>query len=212
MLSYYNEFIGFKNIDIAQLEKWKSNYKLLIHKAIKNTNKERFLSKNPPNTGRIKTLLEMFPEAKFIFIHRNPIEVFLSTQNFYKKMLPPLQLQDISNEEIDVSIIEVYKKIFKDYFEQKKLVPEGNLIEVSFENLEKEPTEVLKNIYDTIHLDGYNEAAPNFEKYISNLKNYKKNKHIISQGQMDILVKEWGFAFEKYKYNLPSNIEVKAKN
>ena len=29
---------------------------------------------------------------------------------------------------------------------------------------------------------------------------------------MDILVKEWGFAFEKYKYNLPSNIEVKAKN
>lgn len=211
MLSYYNKYIGFKNIETSQLEKWKSNYKLLIYKAIKNTGKERFLSKNPPNTGRIRTLLEMFPEAKFIFIHRNPIEVFLSTLNFYKKMLPPLQLQDISNEEIDNSIIEVYKKIMKDYFEQKKQIPVGNLVEVSFDHLEKDPAKVLENIYDTIHLDGYKEAEPNFEKYINNLKNYKKNKHIVSQQQMDILMKEWGFAFEKYNYNLPSNIEVKSE-
>ncbi len=211
MLSYYNEFIGFKNIDIAQLENWKSNYKLLIHKAIKNTNKERFLSKNPPNTGRIKVLLEMFPNAKFIYIHRNPIEVFLSTQNFYKKMLPPLQLQDISDEDIDSSIIEIYKRIMKDYIEQKELISKGNLVEVSFEHLEKEPTEVLESIYKTIHLDGYKDAAPNFERYINYLKNYKKNKHIISQKQMDVLMKEWGFAFEKYNYNLPSNIEVKSE-
>ena len=151
----------------------------------------------------------MFPEAKFIFIHRNPIEVFLSTQNFYKKMLPPLQLQDISNKEIDSNIIEIYKKIIKDYLEQKQLIPKGNLVEVSFDNLEKEPAEVLENIYDTIHLDGYKEAASNFEKYINNLKNYKKNKHIISQKQMDVLMIEWHFAFEKYNYKLPSNIEVK---
>ncbi len=210
MLHYYDEYIGFKNIDIVRLEKWKSNYKLLIHKAIKNTKKERFLSKNPPNTGRINILLDMYPNAKFIYIHRNPVEVFLSTQNFYKKMLPPLQLQDISKKEIEFNIIEIYKKIMNDYLEQKKLVPEGNLVEVAYEHLEKDPTEVLKNIYDTIDLDGYKEAAPNFENYINNLKNYKKNKHIISKKQLDILMKEWGFAMEKYN-NISSNIEVKSE-
>ena len=44
-------------------------------------------------------------DAKFIHIHRNPIEVFLSTQNFYNKMLPPLQLQSISKEEIDLKYL-----------------------------------------------------------------------------------------------------------
>ncbi len=208
MLRYYEEYIGFKNIVVNQLEKWKSNYKLLIKKALKNTRRERFLSKNPPNTGRIKILLEMFPNAKFIHIHRNPIEVFLSTQNFYKKMLPPLQLQDISQEEIDQKIIDVYKKIMSDYLEQKELIPKANLVEVSFEKLEKKPAEVLEYIYDTLQLEGHSEAVPNFEIYISNLKNYKKNKHVISKRQLDILINEWGFALEKFNYKIPSNIEV----
>ncbi len=208
MLKYYNDYIRFRNVDIEQLEKWKSNYKLLIKKALKNTRRERFLSKNPPNTGRIKILLEMFPNAKFIHIHRNPIEVFLSTQNFYKKMLPPLQLQDISQEEVDLMIIKIYKEMMNDYFEQKALIPSSNLVEVSYEQLEKNPSEVLEYIYDTLHLEGYTEASPNFEKYTSNLKNYKKNKHVISRKQLDVLIKEWGFSMEKLKYTIPNNIEI----
>ena len=208
MLKYYNDYIRFRNVDIEQLEKWKLNYKLLIKKALKNTRRERFLSKNPPNTGRIKILLEMFPNAKFIHIHRNPIEVFLSTQNFYKKMLPPLQLQDISQEEVDLMIIKIYKEMMNDYFEQKELIPTSNLVEVSYEQLEKKPNEVLGFIYDVLHLEGFTEAAPNFEKYTNNLKNYKKNKHAISRKQLDILIKEWGFSMEKLKYTIPNNIEI----
>ena len=86
ILNYYDAFIRFKNVDVKIKKLWQSHYKLLIKKALKNTNKPIYLSKNPPNTGRIKVLLEMFPNAKFIHIYRNPIEVFLSTQNFYKKM------------------------------------------------------------------------------------------------------------------------------
>ncbi len=208
MISYYNSFIRFDNIDVNHLNKWKSDYKLLIKKAIKNSKGNVLLSKNPPNTGRVKTLLEMFPDAKFIHIHRNPIEVFLSTQNFYNKMLPPLQLQDISKEDIDLNIQNIYKKIMSDYFEQKELIPSGNLIEVSFYELEDDPKKILKKIYTTLNIDNFDIASKNFEAYIDKLKSYKKNKHIIKKKQLDILMKEWDFSMEKLNYSLSDNIEV----
>ena len=180
----------------------------LIKKAIKNTKKERFLSKNPPNTGRIKFLLKMFPNAKFIHIYRNPINVYLSTQNFYKKMLPHLKLQNITQDEIDRDIIKIYKNLMNDFFEQKDLIPYGNIVEISFEQLEKNPAEILKYIYNTLDIEGYVKAAPNFEKYITSLKSYKKNKHSISLKQLDILIKEWGFTMERFNYNIPTNIKI----
>lgn len=208
MISYYNNFIRFNTVNINHLNKWKSDYKLLIKKAIKNSKGKVFLSKNPPNTGRIKTLLEMFPDAKFIYIHRNPIEVFLSTQNFYNKMLPPLQLQNISREEIDLNIQNIYKQLMSDYFEQKELIPSGNLIEVSFNDLEEDPMKILKKIYANLNIDNFDVASTNFEVYIDKLKSYKKNKHIIKKKQLDILMKEWGFSMEKLNYSLSDNIEV----
>ncbi|MEZ5084213.1 MAG: sulfotransferase [Bacteroidales bacterium] len=93
---FYERFLRFQGINEKLATKWKEDYKLLIKKALKNTNRTRFLSKNPPNTARIKVLLDMFPNAKFIFIHRNPVEVFLSTRNFFNKMMPYLQLQKLN--------------------------------------------------------------------------------------------------------------------
>ena len=208
MIQYYNDFIRFNNINLNQLENWKAEYKLLIKKAIKNTKGNRYLSKNPPNTGRIKVLLEMFPDAKFIHIHRNPIEVFLSTQNFYNKMLPPLQLESISKEEIDLNIQRVYKKIMSDYLNQKELIPSGNLIEVSYNELEENPTAILNKIYETLNFDNYDLASKNFESYIDKLKSYKKNTHKINKNQLDILLKEWGFTMELYNYSIPKHIEI----
>ncbi len=187
---------------------WKLNYKLLIKKALINTNRSVFLSKNPPNTARIKVLLEMFPNAKFIHIYRNPIEVFLSTQNFFRKMLPHLQLQIISQDEIDRNILEIYKNLMEDFFEQKDLIPAGNLTELSFEKLESETFGCLGNIYKELNLNGIENALPEFEKYVERMGNYKKNEHIISKKLLDLIVSEWGFAMKKLKYEIPKNIEI----
>lgn len=211
ILKYYDENIKFKNVNRETEILWQSYYKLLIKKALKNTNKPIFLSKNPSNTGRIKVLLEMFPNAKFIHIHRNPIEVFLSTQNFFRKMLPHLQLQNTNNEEIDSSILEVYKKLMTDYFQQKDLIPQDNLIEIGFEDLESNPMDCLERIYRKLSIGGYKIAKPEFHKYMEGMFSYQKNRHSIDQDSLNILNKEWGFAMDKLNYPIPENIQIISK-
>ena len=208
IMKYYNSFVRFKGITNEEMDSWQADYKLLIKKALKNTGKQRFLSKNPTNTARIKVLLEMFPNAKFIHIYRNPVEVFLSTSHFYNVMMPHLKLQSISREEIDNHILDIYKNLMNDYFEQKNLIPSGNLIEVSYEELEKDPEKILENIYERLNLPGFENAKPKFDTYLHSMKSYKKNTHTISKENLEKVLHEWDFTMKKFNYSIPENIEI----
>ncbi len=200
MREYYDRCVRMLGISDGRRESWRSDYKLLIAKAIRDTSGDRFLSKNPPNTGRIGFLLETYPEAKFIHIHRNPVEVYLSTQNFFRKMMPHLQLQTIDQEQINEDIFEVYKMLMKDYLKQRSLVPEGQLVEVSFEQLEKDPMAVTKRIYSSLGIDGFDQAESHFQRYVDQMKSYRKNRHEIAPELEERIHKEWGFAFAEWGY------------
>src|SRR5690554_173386 len=205
---YYNRFIRFREVDKRELETWKSNYELLIKKSLKNTNKEIYLSKNPPNTARVGLLLDMFPQAKFIHIHRNPVEVFLSTQHFISKMLPHLQLQKLPQKAIDDMVFDLYKNLMSDYLEQRQLIPKGNLVEVSFHDLQENPMDLLSNIYKELQLSGFEAAKFEFKTYLESKKSYKKNTHRILKSHLETLMTTCKFAFEEYNYNIPENIEI----
>src|SRR5665648_1005332 len=100
---------------------------------------KRLILKNPANTARIKLLLELYPEAQFIHIYRNPYVVYMSTKHFYNKMVQAFTFQKISDADLEDHILWIYKRMMESYFEEKKLIPKGNLVEIKFENLESEP-------------------------------------------------------------------------
>ncbi|OIQ27054.1 MAG: hypothetical protein BM564_13375, partial [Bacteroidetes bacterium MedPE-SWsnd-G2] len=204
----YNKFIRLSKSNGNCLDSWKEDYKLLIKKALKNTNKNVYLSKNPPNTGRIRVLLDMFPNAKFIHIHRNPVEVFASTQKFFYKMLPNLQFQTSDSEKIDDAIFSLYKNLMDDYFEQKHLIPKENLFEFSFDQLQDKPIDALSELYKELNVSGFDKAKPNFIVYIENKKHYKKNKHHIKKEHLNRLLVEWDFYMKSFNYTVPNTIEV----
>ncbi|MCK4678612.1 MAG: sulfotransferase, partial [Bacteroidales bacterium] len=126
---YYSKYILFKDVSDDTLINWGNDYSLTIKKALRNLNKRHFISKNPPNSGRIKQLLKLFPDAKFIHIHRNPVEVFLSTRHFFRIMLPHLQLHSINEKQLEESIFIIYKEMMNQLIQDKHLIPENNFIE-----------------------------------------------------------------------------------
>lgn len=65
---------------------------------------------------------------------RNPYTVFESTRSFFTNTIQPLKLQDISNEELEKNILSIYAKLYHKYEADKTCIPEGNLIEVKFED------------------------------------------------------------------------------
>ena len=133
----YETSIYHKNLSEEEVKKWFSDYDEILKKAIIETKGSRLIAKNPVNTARIKYLLKSYPDAKFLYIYRNPVTVYLSAERFFTSLFPTLQLQKIDSGFIENMIFVTYKKILNDYLKQKDLIPEKNLYELKFEDFEK---------------------------------------------------------------------------
>ena len=181
---------------------FKETFLKLIKISLWNTKGTQFLSKNPPHTGRVKTLVEMFPNAKFIYLKRNPYTVFESTRSFFTNTIQPLRLQEISNEQIESNFIEVYRRLFYKYEEQKHLIPEGNLVEVKFEDFEQDAFAMTEDIYKKLNLPGFEESKAEIEKYLGKKKGYKKNQYKYDDRTVQLVEENWGMALKEWGYSL----------
>ena len=84
MLEYCDRYLLFDNISEHEREVFKETFLKLIKISLWNTKGSQFLSKNPPHTGRVKTLVEMFPNAKFIYLTKSVYGVREHAQLLYQ--------------------------------------------------------------------------------------------------------------------------------
>jgi hypothetical protein len=204
----YEKYVRNQGISPNEKNKLKENYHELLVKAVLNTQRDQLVSKNPLNTGRIKLLLEMYPDAKFIHIYRNPIVTYLSSVKFFKSLLATTSLEEYEDEFVVEKVIENFKKLMGDFIETKSLIPEGNLYEVKFEEFDQDNLAFLEDIYKKLDLASWDLAEPHFQEYIQAQKSYRKNTYKITRSELDLLLKEWGFAMKELNYAIPENLEV----
>ena len=74
----HSEYLTLDGIPPEDLERWKRALRWFLQCVTLECGK-RIVLKNPPQTSRIKILLEMFPDARFVHILRDPYVVFAST-------------------------------------------------------------------------------------------------------------------------------------
>lgn len=196
------------NVNNKEREKWKKAYMQTIKKASFMAGGKRLVLKNPYNTARIEILLEMFPNAKFVHIYRNPYTIYVSALHDFIKEAEEMALQNFSESEFATICYDLYEKLMKRYWETKDLVPKGNLAEVAFEDFEKQPLEEIKRIYSELNLDLNDEQLGNITGYLNSLSDYKRNKYTFSASLADEISQKWGFALDKMNYTLPPDIVV----
>jgi len=203
MIEYYFKFIRFENISHSIKEQWKKVYQFLLKKATLNMRGKRLVLKNPANTARVKMLLDLFPDAKFIHIYRNPYVVYNSTQILYQKMIRAFMLQKISQEEIEDNIFRIYKEMMLSYFKESRMIPSDNLVEVRFEELESHAIRELDRIYDSLNLNGFDKLKSTINNYIESLTHYKKNKLNLDERIIDKIESNWKFTIDRWNYEAP---------
>jgi NACalpha-BTF3-like transcription factor len=184
------------------MNQWKSIYSYILSKFSLTANNKRLILKNPVNTGRAALLHSMFPGSAFVFIHRNPYEVFLSTRNLYRKVMPLCQLQSISDQEVDHFILKNYSRQLEQYFIDREKIPSAQLIELRYKDLELEPMVTLERIYKELDLNGFEQASQHFSEYLESQKNYKKNEFQITEDDIRLVNSVCASIFEKLGYTM----------
>lgn len=201
-MEYCDKYLLFDTISEEERTLFKETFLKLIKISLYNTHGQQFLSKNPPHTGRIKTLLEMFPNAKFIYLKRNPYTVFESSRSFFTNTIQSLRLQNITDQQIEDNIVTVYRKLFYKFEEEKHLIPSGNLIEIKFEDFESNAFDLTQQIYRQLDIPGFETSRADIENYLAKKKGYKKNQYKYDDRTIKIVEENWNFALEQWGYSL----------
>jgi hypothetical protein len=171
---------------------WQRRFLYFLEKLTLRQGGRRLLIKNPVYSARVALLRGIWPDARFIHIHRDPRAVFVSTVGFYRTLFARLALQDYGHIDIERLVLDSYPRIMQALVDQTADLPPGQLAEVAFEDFERDPLPELERVYRTLDLPGYAEALPDFERYLSGVRGYAKNPHRLADDARRRVEGAWG--------------------
>jgi hypothetical protein len=198
----FRKYVLMETSSQKTIAEFKQKYYRLLQVSTIHAGGKPLILKNPVNTARIGLLLELFPNAKFIHIHRSPYEVFASAKNLHKTLLPITTLQTLDDNPAEETILTLYEEMMQRYLQERSQIPEGNLVEVRFEDLEKNPMGEIQKIYKALNLSNYKNAKFAFKAYIDAQKSYQKNQLKLSSEARKKVEQRWQFAFSEFGYAL----------
>lgn len=199
--SYFYKYNLFQGISEKEYRVWKKAYNYVLQCISVMGNNKRLLLKNPNSTARAKQLLELYPDAKFVFIHRNPYNVYLSTLHLARVVQRGQRLQEITEQEEEDIVFENYRMIIQGYLDSRQHIPAGRLVEVAYDDMNELAT--FETIYKTLGLGDWEAIRPRIEQYLDSKKGYKKNKFVpIAPETVARIQREWRFAFDAFGYDL----------
>eukprot|EP00055_Hartaetosiga_balthica_P006587 m.20949 g.20949 ORF g.20949 m.20949 type:complete len:384 (+) comp5303_c0_seq1:49-1200(+) len=206
-LTHQDHFMRFLTMDseegVTKNEKKKYINTLLgiFEKLAYKAEGRRLLLKSPSHTAKIELLLELFPKAQFIFIHRNPYDVFKSMVHMAETTYCYSYLATPKHNDLVEYSLTLYEKTYNAYLDARHLIPQGNLIEIAFDDLQNDKIACMKNIYTTLGWAGFHDMQKSYSQYVANIKTYKRNSFpSISPKHRALVNKRWERSFEEFGY------------
>jgi hypothetical protein len=196
----YDRYLTLRQLPEEERSQWLCAFKGFLQKLSLRYGRPLVL-KSPGHTCRIRLLLELFPDAKFVHIHRNPYTVFQSSRRTMLKLAPWSALQRPDHRDLDERTLRQYQEVYDVFFEERELIPKGHFHEVGFEELEKDPVGQVRGIYDALDLPTFQEVEPALGQYLESLAGYQKNAFPDLPGDLrQRIARQWRRCFEEWGY------------
>jgi hypothetical protein len=162
----------------------------------------RWGDKTPKNLGRLANLIDSFPNAKILYVYRDPRHTVASLSN---REFPHASDDELINAEV----VRHFNRIYK---QQKTQVPPANLLEVRYEELVGEPRKEIQKICKFLDVDFteqmLGDADADVRKAIG-WRDYKGWQEIKPQpsakrtaltpaaiARLEPLLEEWGYPYK----------------
>ncbi|MCA9084666.1 MAG: sulfotransferase [Planctomycetaceae bacterium] len=200
--SYFWRSLDFDSLPPKELKRWKDSLHLIVKKMTYSCPK-RIMMKSPFHTYHAPLLAEMFPGAKFIYIHRNPYDVFRSTVHLRHRMIDENTLGKNQFEGSEEEVIRSYKFGFEVYERDRHLLPEGSLHEICYERLAEDPITELGKAYSALGLSGFEELRQELLPEMESHRSYKKNQFHHDSYWVNRVYDELKPAFDRFGYEKP---------
>jgi omega-hydroxy-beta-dihydromenaquinone-9 sulfotransferase len=195
----YPGSLDLSGLSPSEVARWKRTFVQFLQTLTFRDSRQLVL-KSPPHTARIPILLELFPDARFVHIVRDPYVVFPSTINLWNSFSRRHCLQTPTGAGVEEKVLREFRVIYERLEEARPLLKPGRFHELRYEELVKDPVGELRAVYEALELEGFDEARPRVEQYLRLTDGYETNKYAITDEQRVLVSRQWGDVIRQYGY------------
>ena len=207
--AFYDRAVRHNGLNEREVEHWYRTYAKLLRKAAVSGKGKQLIVKNPVNTARIDKLLRLYPDAKFLYIHRNPVTVYYSTLRFFQQLMPTLCLEKLPSDDfLSEMILDVHDRMMRDFAEQRSLIPAGNLLEIRYDTFAEAPLATLEMIERQLLRRDPSVAMPCYTAYLKSQKGHRTNTYQVDKVDLTYVMKRLEPYMREQNFALPKNVQV----
>ena len=195
------DYLDLVNLGEQERTRWEQGFMWFMRR-LSYKQKKRLVMKSPAHTARIATLVKLFPDARFIHISRNPLAIYPSTVKLWKALDSVQGLHNPAEDDpwMEDFVFRVFETVFKRYEEDSKLIPDGHLAEIKYEELAADPKAVMREVYRQLDLGGYDRAASGMDAYLKGQGEYNPNVFELPGDLRKKIIKRWAGYIKRFGY------------
>src|SRR5215216_3180364 len=151
LFPFMDEFPNYQHFDEALTSEHKRRimtfYKSMLQRHMYATGKKHFVAKNPAFSTKIETLLEFFPDARIIYLARNPLDMLPSTIswiNYARRVFTAPKEKYLYQAEI-VDFTQHWYRYPLKYLDAH---PSPRHLILNYDDLIQRPERVIRNLYE----------------------------------------------------------------
>jgi omega-hydroxy-beta-dihydromenaquinone-9 sulfotransferase len=193
-------YFALEQLTSRELKAWKQTLFRFVQQVYFRRRKAVVL-KSPTHSFRIKVLLDMFPQARFVHIVRDPYVVYPSTMHLHESFARVHGLQRPTFEGLDEKVLSTYVDLHRKLDEGRELVDPSRFYELRYEDLIADPEGQMRRLYDSLELGGFEQYRPRLRQYLADHATYKTNTYNnLTAEERAVIADRWGEVIDRYGY------------
>jgi len=192
--------LDLENLPAWQLRAWKRALMLFL-KAVTLRTPNRLILKSPTHTCRIPTLLEMFPDARFIHIVRDPYVVYPSTMHLWKSLSAKHGLQVGKHDGLQKRVIDTYLHMHERLASGRQLLAPNRFAEIRYEDLLADPIGQMGQLYGQLELGDFENIRHSLEAWHTGNTGYETNRYTVTPEETALVAEKWHETIARYGYD-----------
>jgi omega-hydroxy-beta-dihydromenaquinone-9 sulfotransferase len=163
---YMATYLTLDSASAPEVAGWKRALGGFARKLTWKCGRRPLVLRSPLHTGRLRPLLEVFPDARLLHVCRNPYAVFRVTCSSTAAAWPYNRLQRAPALDVPTYVLERYTRLYDAYFRERASLRPGQLHEVRLEDIIKNPIRTLSASYEALALPGFDRLRPRLEETV----------------------------------------------
>ncbi len=199
---YFDRGIFFEGVCDRDIRNWSRVLRRYVAKMTLLQGNRPLLIRNPVNAARIPQLRAIWPDARFIHIHRNPYTVQASSRRMFAVLVRELSLQE-AQADVAALVRHVYPRLMTRLVADSAALPPGSFTEIRYERFREAPVAELERVHAELGLPGFGEARAAFQSYGDSVSGHRQAEHAIDPAHLAWTREHCAPFLDRWNYRTP---------